>query len=161
MWCTRVRTRSGRVFTIRGEEVFDAEEVSNHHHHRRRHRHLLLSSVHDVASNTRSPITTTNTKKTTTNDNNNNNNNNRRNTTTREAPMFVKSVLPVLRLRGVRFGLAQAGHDIVMQTEADECAREVLTSRFQGIYQPTHASSVAELPEETDVLDVLAGRGGD
>ena len=24
--------------------------------------------------------------------------------------------------------------------------------RFQGIYQPTHASSVAELPEETDVL---------
>ena len=34
--------------------------------------------------------------------------------------------------------------------EADECAREVLTSRFQGIDQPTHASSVAELPEETD-----------
>ena len=27
VWCTRVRTRSGRVFTIRGEEVFDAEEV--------------------------------------------------------------------------------------------------------------------------------------
>ena len=87
VWCTRVRTRSGRVFTIRGEEVFDAEEVSNHHHHRRRHRHLLLSSVHDVASNTRSPITTTNTKKTTTNDNNNNNNNNnRRNTTTPRGP---------------------------------------------------------------------------
>ena len=83
VWCTRVRTRSGRVFTIRGEEVFDAEEVSNHHHHRR-HRHLLLSSVHDVASNTRSPITTTNTKKTTTNDNNNNNN--RRNTTTPRGP---------------------------------------------------------------------------
>ena len=81
VWCTRVRTRSGRVFTIRGEEVFDAEEVSNHHHHRR-HRHLLLSSVHDVASNTRSPITTTNTKKTTTNDNNNN----RRNTTTPRGP---------------------------------------------------------------------------
>ena len=79
MWCTRVRTRSGRVFTIRGE-VFDAEEVSNHH------RHLSLSSVHDVASNTRSPITTTNTKKTTTNDNNNNNNNNRRNTTTPRGP---------------------------------------------------------------------------
>ena len=68
------RTRSGTVFTIRGE-VFDAEEVSNHH------RHLSLSSVHDVASNTRSPITTTNTKKTTTNDNNN-----RRNTTTPRGP---------------------------------------------------------------------------
>ena len=58
------------------------------------------------------------------------------------------------------FGLAQAGHDIVMQTEADECAREVLTSRFQGIYQPTHASSVAELPEETDVLTCSLGGAG-
>ena len=47
-----------------------------------------------------------------------------------------------------------------MQTEADECAREVLTSRFQGIYQPTHASSVAELPEETDVLTCSLGGAG-
>jgi len=53
--------------------------------------------------------------------------------------------------------MAQAGHEIIMQTEADECAREVLTSRFQGIFQPTHASSVAELPEETDVLTCSLG----
>ena len=44
-----------------------------------------------------------------------------------------------------------------MQTEADDCAREVLTSRFQGIFQPTHASSVMELPEETDVLTCSLG----
>jgi hypothetical protein len=55
------------------------------------------------------------------------------------------------------FGLAQAGHEIMMQTEADPRAREVLQSRFQGIFQPTEASSVKELPEDADVLACCLG----
>ena len=50
------------------------------------------------------------------------------------------------------YGLTQAGHEIVLQTESDPDAREVLAARFQGICQPTDPATVECLPPDADVL---------
>ena len=50
------------------------------------------------------------------------------------------------------YGLTQAGHEIILQTESEDSAREVLAARFQGICQPRDAGMVETLPADTDVL---------
>ena len=50
------------------------------------------------------------------------------------------------------YGLTQAGHEIILQTESDAAAREVLAARFQGICQPRDAGVVEVLPADTDLL---------
>ena len=50
------------------------------------------------------------------------------------------------------YGLTQAGHEIILQTESDDAAREVLAARFQGICQPRDAGMVEVLPADTDLL---------
>ncbi len=50
------------------------------------------------------------------------------------------------------YGLTQAGHEVILQTESEEHAREVLAARFQGIAQPRDPSQVEVLPADTDVL---------
>jgi hypothetical protein len=52
------------------------------------------------------------------------------------------------------YGLTQAGHEIILQTEANPVAREVLAARFQGICQPRDPAMIEVLPSET------AGPGG-
>ena len=50
------------------------------------------------------------------------------------------------------YGLTQAGHEIILQTEAHREAREVLAARFQGICQPKEPSMLEELPKDVDLL---------
>ena len=50
------------------------------------------------------------------------------------------------------YGLTQAGHEIALQTESDDRARNVLAARFQGICQPRDASMVETLPADVDLL---------
>ena len=50
------------------------------------------------------------------------------------------------------YGLTQAGHEIVLQTESAPAAREVLAARFQGICQPREPSEITRLPPDVDLL---------
>lgn len=52
------------------------------------------------------------------------------------------------------YGLTQAGHEIVLQTESEPAAREVLAARFQGICQPREPSVIERLPQDVDLLVV-------
>ena len=50
------------------------------------------------------------------------------------------------------YGLTQAGHEIILQTESEPAAREVLAARFQGICQPREPSEITRLPPDVDLL---------
>ena len=79
----------------------------------------------------------------------------------REAPMFVKSVLPVLRLRGVRFRL---GASWTRHRHANGSGRMRARSAHEQI--PRDLSADARVfrggvAGRNGRVDVLAGRGGD
>uniref|UniRef100_A0A1D2A1D0 DNA (cytosine-5-)-methyltransferase n=3 Tax=Auxenochlorella protothecoides TaxID=3075 RepID=A0A1D2A1D0_AUXPR len=49
-------------------------------------------------------------------------------------------------------GLHQAGHEVILLCEADQGARQVLTSAFPGVHITEDVAALERLPEETELL---------